>query len=71
MNEFESEITDLQSRTAFQEDALSALNDIVAKQNLEIQQLQAQMHVLYRRIDELKYELEQGDNSADSPPPHY
>lgn len=64
-------IEDLQARIAFQEDALRSLNEVIIKQNLEIQNLQKQLQLLYKRVDDLKYELEQGNAAPDSPPPHY
>lgn len=69
MNSVESELVELQSRMAFQEDAISSLNEIVAKQNLEIQRLQEQLKLVYKRIVDLKPEHDEG--TSESPPPHY
>lgn len=68
MHSPESELIDLQSRLSFQEDALSSLNEIVARQSTEIHNLQKQLQVLYKKIDDLKYDLEQ---DSSTPPPHY
>lgn len=67
-------IEDLQARIAFQEDTIQTLNQQVADLNNEMQALQRQMHLLYKRVDDLVYQLEQSQ-SAPSPlderPPHY
>lgn len=67
----DARITELETRTAFQEDLLNTLNDIVAKQD-------RQLATLTRKLDLLKEQLEQqgdGGGGSDSmghePPPHY
>ena len=67
----ETVLSDLQSRIAFQEDALASLNDVVATQNREIQELRSQLKLLYKKMDDLNYSLEQNPDASDSPPPHY
>lgn len=64
-------LSDIQSRIAFQEDALNSLNDVVATQSREIQELRSQLKLLYKKMDDLNYSLEQNADDSDSPPPHY
>jgi SlyX protein len=62
-------LDDLESRIAFQEDILDKLNDIVARQDLEIQRLTRTVISLSGQLRELA--PGSGDDLADEPPPHY
>ena len=59
----------LEMKLTFQEDLLQTLNDIVTRQDKEIQQLWAANRVLKQNLEELK----QGSNEQfrEPPPPHY
>ena len=63
------ELTELQNKVAYLEDTLDTLNDIIAKQDRQLTDLQDQLKILYRRLEN----GEQGsefDVVADRPP-HY
>lgn len=70
------DIDNLQTRIAFQEDAIEALNEVVAKQDREIQELRLQLQALYKKMEEVKVAFADGaPDSAqsvhDEKPPHY
>ena len=72
MNDLQDELIDLQTRVAYQEDTLSQLNDIVTKQDAEILQLQQQVRLLAKRLDELHYAPEgEAGEALSERPPHY
>jgi SlyX protein len=73
MSDINEDLIDLQTRIAYQEDTIAQLNLIVTKQDGEILQLQKQMSVLAKRLDELLYVQEQGggDDVVNERPPHY
>lgn len=68
----EAQIVDLQSKLAFQEDTVQALNEIVGEQQQDILKLQSQMG---RLIEELRVVLEDLEGAeittAIERPPHY
>ncbi|MDO6746069.1 SlyX family protein [Gilvimarinus sp. 1_MG-2023] len=65
------EIEDIQSRMAFQEDTLSELNDVVARQDRQLQALMAALKSLAQKYDDLMFEREQSQGAVDEKPPHY
>ena len=69
------DLAELQSRFAFQEDAVNTLNDIVARQDQEIVKMRSQLNALNKKIEELKQSSEDGLASSVSQqhekPPHY
>lgn len=69
----EQAIADLQTRVAFQEDTLHALNEVIASQDVVISRLQEQMRVLNKKLDDVANSLDQRPTSAgdEPPPPHY
>lgn len=72
MNELQEQLIELQTRVAFQEDTLTQLNQVVAKQDQEILTLQQQLRLLAKRLDDALYLQEQGDEKPlDERPPHY
>ena len=74
MSENLEAIEDLQARMAFQDDTIGALNDQIAKLSGEVVSLQQQLRELYKKLDEVAYEMEQGKAGASAgnePPPHY
>ncbi|WP_188150696.1 SlyX family protein [Teredinibacter waterburyi] len=74
MSENLEAIEDLQARMAFQDDTIGALNDQIAKLSGEVVSLQQQLRELYKKLDEVAYEMEQGKTGASAgnePPPHY
>lgn len=72
MNDINEELIDLQTRLAYQEDTIAQLNLVVTKQDGEIIQLQKQIVLLAKRLDELLYVQEQGGSDlVNERPPHY
>ncbi|MBC9251731.1 hypothetical protein A9179_15780 [Pseudomonas alcaligenes] len=65
----EQQIIELESRQAFQDDTIAALNDVVVEQQRIIERLQLQVAALIRRQDELQGQF--GIAEGDAPPPHY
>jgi SlyX protein len=72
INEIGDELIELQTRIAYQEDAISQLNQVVTKQDADILQLQHQMRLLAKRVDELSFtQTESGEEISSERPPHY
>ncbi|SDH96391.1 SlyX family protein [Pseudomonas panipatensis] len=65
----EERVADLESRLAFQDDAMQTLSDVVYEQERVIERLRLQMQVLIKRLEELQGEVGVADDEA--PPPHY
>ena len=63
-------ITELESRVAFQEDALDKLNDVIAQQDKTIFELKKLITVFNQRLKTVGQES-QGSSFNDAPPPHY
>ncbi|WP_185236558.1 SlyX family protein [Teredinibacter franksiae] len=74
-DEQNSDREDLEARIAFHEDTINTLNNEVATMGREIQDLQKQFHLLYKKVDDIVYQVEQGQNgpvnTVDERPPHY
>jgi SlyX protein len=64
----ESQIIDLETRQAFQDDALQELNDVVVEQGRVINRLQLQMAELIKRYEEM---VGQYGSEGEEAPPHY
>lgn len=72
MNELQEQLIELETRVAFQEDTLTQLNQVVAKQDQEILTLQQQLRLLAKRLDDALYVQEQGIvKPLEERPPHY
>eukprot|EP01030_Chromulinospumella_sphaerica_P003969 gene3969-3882_t len=65
----EERVTDLESRLAFQDDTLQALNDVLVAQQRVVERLQLQMAALLKRQEEMVGQFESFEEEA--PPPHY
>lgn len=65
----EMRITELESRLAFQDDTIQALNDVLVVQQRAVERLQLQLAALAKRQEELVGQL--GPFEEDEPPPHY
>ncbi|MBV4534898.1 MULTISPECIES: SlyX family protein [Pseudomonas] len=65
----ESQIIDLETRMAFQDDTIQALNDVVVEQGRVIDRLQLQMAELIKRYEEMVGQY--GSEGEEAPPPHY
>jgi SlyX protein len=72
MTDLADELIELQTRIAFQEDTLNQLNQVITKQDADILQLQHQMRLLAKRIDELSLaQTGGGEEITNERPPHY
>lgn len=65
----ESRVVELETRLAFQDDTIQALNDVVVEQGRVIERLQLQMAELIKRYEEMVGEY--GSEGDEAPPPHY
>lgn len=65
----EERVTELESRLAFQDDTIQALNDVVVEQQRMLERLQLQISVLARRQEEISGQF--GMEEDEAPPPHY
>lgn len=67
--DIEERISDLQSRLAFQDDTIQALNDALVAQQRLLERLQLQVAALIKRQDEVSSQF--GIAEDEAPPPHY
>ncbi|MFJ4394277.1 SlyX family protein [Pseudomonas sp. NPDC089395] len=65
----ESRVIELETRLAFQDDTIQALNDVVVAQGQVIERLQLQMAELIKRYEEMVGHY--GNEGEEAPPPHY
>ncbi|MDG9881699.1 hypothetical protein CSV86_018750 [Pseudomonas putida CSV86] len=65
----EERVMELESRLAFQDDTLLALNDVIVEQQRVVERLQLQMAALLKRYEEVMGQYGAGEEEA--PPPHY
>lgn len=68
--DLESRVTDLETRLAFQDDTIQALNDVLVEQQRLVERLQLQLVVLAKRQEEMQGSLGAADED-EAPPPHY
>lgn len=70
----EAKLVDLQTRFAFQEDSIQALNDVVTRQQQQIETLTRELGLHREKLAELmeaqSKRMVQG-GAADDRPPHY
>lgn len=67
--DIDERISDLQSRLAFQDDTIQALNDALVAQQRLLERLQLQVAALIKRQDEVSSQFGMAEDEA--PPPHY
>ncbi|QIB67244.1 SlyX family protein [Kineobactrum salinum] len=68
----QSQLEELQTQLAFQDDTVQALQQALASQQQELMLLQRQLELLKQRQDEQASALEELPGSGDSEqPPHY
>ncbi|OBY90948.1 MULTISPECIES: SlyX family protein [Pseudomonas] len=67
--DLEKRMADLESRLAFQDDALQTMSDVVYEQERVIERLRLQMQALLKRLEDLQGQV--GVSEDDAPPPHY
>ncbi|MCO5785184.1 hypothetical protein DHB74_02315 [Pseudomonas sp. G11-1] len=61
---------ELEMRLAFQDDTIQALNDVVSRQESQLERLQRALELLARRQADLAASMP-GETEDDQPPPHY
>ena len=64
----EERVMDLESRLAFQDDTIQALNDVLVSQQNAVDRLQLQIAALLKRQEEMGGQFESFEDEA--PPPH-
>ena len=69
MMNLEERVMDLESRLAFQDDAIEAMNDVLVAQQRVVERLQLQMAALLKRQEEMVGQF--GSFEEEAPPPHY
>ncbi len=65
----DARLTELESKLAFAEDLIDTLNQTVARQQTQIDSLQAQLRVVYQQVQNLT--PEDARTPRDERPPHY
>ncbi len=65
----EERVTELESRLAFQDDTIEAMNNVLVTQQRVVERLQLQMAALLKRQEEMAGQFESFEEEA--PPPHY
>ncbi|MFJ4455645.1 SlyX family protein [Pseudomonas sp. NPDC089392] len=65
----EMRMVELETRQAFQDDTIQALNDVVVEQGRVIERLQLQVAELIKRHAEMVGQY--GSEGDEAPPPHY
>lgn len=63
-------IDELESRLAFQDDTIQALNDVLAAQQFELDRLRRSLELVAKRQADLAAQVP-GEAGEESPPPHY
>jgi SlyX protein len=72
MKDVVNELIEIQTRLAYQEDTIQQLNNVVTQQDATILQLQQQMRLLVKRIDEISFAQDgSSDEINNERPPHY
>ena len=70
--DLQTQLMEVQSQLAFQEDTIATLNEALAAQQQEIITLRRQLTLLKQRQDEQAVQLDQGGSApAQEKPPHY
>ncbi len=65
----EARISELESRLAFQDDTIQALNDELVVQQRLLERMQMQIALLAKRQEEVAGQF--GISEDEAPPPHY
>ena len=66
----ENRLIDIETRIAYQEDTIQQLNDVVTKQQRQIDRLEDLAKLLTQRCQSLQ-STESNNNIVDEKPPHY
>ncbi|GMQ53435.1 SlyX family protein [Halopseudomonas aestusnigri] len=63
-------VDELETRQAFQDDTIQALNDALAAQQFELDRLRRSLELVAKRQADLAAQIP-GDAGEEAPPPHY
>lgn len=63
-------VDELETRLAFQDDTIQALNDALAAQQFELDRLRRSLELVAKRQADLAAQIP-GDAGEEAPPPHY
>lgn len=66
----EERLTEIESRVAFQDDTIQQLNDVIVRQQQDIEQLTEELQLLKQQMQALAPSLVV-DQAQETPPPHY
>lgn len=69
-SELPQRIAELETQLAFQEDTVQTLNDIVARQQLQIDKLEHEVRTLQAQLQQLSDAMNR-PQAEEAPPPHY
>jgi SlyX protein len=64
-------LIEIETKLAFQEDTIQALNAVVCQQQKQIDQLEATLKMLIDRYRQLSAESDTGNKPVHEIPPHY
>lgn len=67
---YKQQIAELESRVAFQDNTIEELNDVVTRQQRQIDQLEKNLHILKDQIKNLA-SSNIASEDEETPPPHY
>lgn len=70
-DQLKARMDELETRLAFQDDTIEALNEAVTAQQLEMERLRRSLSLLARRQADLAASLPGDGTADDQPPPHY
>lgn len=66
----EQKLADLETRIAFQDQEIQTLNEVILRQQQQLDQLAEQIRILQDRIKDMRPDLVIPE-SQETPPPHY
>lgn len=64
-------LIDVETRLAYQEDTLQQLNDVICKQQDQIDALTLRCQWLVDKLRNVSDQLDEGKNPTEEKPPHY
>ncbi len=64
-------LIEIETKLAFQEDAIQALNEVICRQQVQIERLEATLALLIDRFKQWQEDAQAGIKPVDEKPPHY
>lgn len=71
MSTLEEQVVELETKLAYQEDTIQALNDVVAEQQKQLDKLERSLVTLAERFKEMSTGDSFQEQGNEPPPPHY